>query len=156
VDSVSDGVLTLIFAREGEAKGFTGSGCDQDLARVLQAMFGTAPQIRTASGHAGNAGSGGHARAAPGAGRPGQARPQGQQPGAGQAGAGRAGGSRAGAGRTEGSRRPEPPAPPDDFPDDVGGDDGGRAGPGGEAESLTGMDLIQHELGGRVIEELGD
>ena len=50
VDSLSDGVLTLNFSNEGYAKGFSASSYDQDLGRVLQAIIGTAPQIRSVSG----------------------------------------------------------------------------------------------------------
>ena len=94
MDSLSDGVLTLRFAREGEAKGFTGSGCDQDLARVLQAMFGLTVQIRTAAGPAGSGGPAGSA----GSGRrqPAEPRPRGP---AGQAGAVRKASRRRPAGR---------------------------------------------------------
>ncbi len=49
VDSLSDGVLTLNFSNEGYAKGFSASSYDQDLGRVLQAIIGTAPQIRSVS-----------------------------------------------------------------------------------------------------------
>ena len=44
VDSLADGVLTLRFTREGEAKGFSGSGYDQELGKVLQNMVGISPQ----------------------------------------------------------------------------------------------------------------
>jgi len=46
VESVEGNVLTLAFAREGDAKGFGSSGCDQDLADVLDRMFGARPVIR--------------------------------------------------------------------------------------------------------------
>jgi DNA polymerase III subunit gamma/tau len=152
VDSISEGVLTLRFAREGEAKGFTGSGCDQDLSRVLQAMFGAAPQIRTtAAGSAGSGnpsgytGSAGRAGTSPTPGRPDLAGPQGQQ----------AAGSRPASGHAESPRRRQPARPDDDFPDDPGPYDGAPGGQGNGGDSLTGMDLIERELGGKVIEELG-
>jgi DNA polymerase-3 subunit gamma/tau len=47
VDSVEGAVLTLAFPREGDAKGFASSGCDQDLADVLDRMLGVRPVIRT-------------------------------------------------------------------------------------------------------------
>ncbi|HUJ05845.1 MAG TPA: DNA polymerase III subunit gamma and tau [Streptosporangiaceae bacterium] len=46
-ESVEGNVVTLAFGREGDAKGFGGSGCDQDLAGVLTTMFGVRPVIRT-------------------------------------------------------------------------------------------------------------
>jgi DNA polymerase-3 subunit gamma/tau len=52
VDSLTDGVLTLRFGREGEARGFSGSGYDRELGQVLKAMFGIAPQIRAIAGTA--------------------------------------------------------------------------------------------------------
>ncbi len=154
VESLTDGVLTLRFAREGEAKGFTSSGCDQDLARVLQVMFGLTPQIRAAAGTAGSGGHGPGGYGGPGGhgGHGGTASPGsgpdrgGQQ----QAPAGLA------AGRAEPTRRPDRPAPPgEDFPEDPDPYDGADGAPGTGSDSLTGMDLIERELGGKVIEELG-
>jgi DNA polymerase III subunit gamma/tau len=46
VESVEGNVLSLAFEREGDAKGFGSSGCDQDLASVLDRMFGVRPVIR--------------------------------------------------------------------------------------------------------------
>jgi DNA polymerase-3 subunit gamma/tau len=59
VESVEGNVLTLAFAREGDAKGFGSSGCDQDLADVLDRMFGARPVIRpiAQSGQGRDAGS---------------------------------------------------------------------------------------------------
>ena len=59
VRSLSDGVLTLSFVREGDAKGFAGNGHDQALARVLQQMLGISPQIRTVVGAPDDAASAG-------------------------------------------------------------------------------------------------
>jgi DNA polymerase-3 subunit gamma/tau len=60
VESLSDGALTLNFTNEGYAKGFTSSGYDADLGRVLKAMFGISPQIRAITGGTGGqAGPGG-------------------------------------------------------------------------------------------------
>ena len=59
VQSLSDGVLTLSFVREGDAKGFAGNGHDQALARVLQQMLGISPQIRTVVGAPDDAASAG-------------------------------------------------------------------------------------------------
>ena len=52
VDSLTDGVLTLRFAREGDAKGFAGNGHDRALSRVLQEMLGISPQIKAVVGAA--------------------------------------------------------------------------------------------------------
>jgi DNA polymerase-3 subunit gamma/tau len=52
VDSLAGGVLTLRFAREGDAKGFAGGGHDRALAQVLQEMLGISPQIRSVVGAA--------------------------------------------------------------------------------------------------------
>ena len=162
VDSLSDGVLTLKFAREGDAKGFTGSGRDQDLSRVLAAMFGTAPQIKTTAGGPGRS-TGPAGRAA--AGRPDRAGPGQPGPASGPATATRqamtdrppAAHRPPADGRGAPDRRQDPPARPgDDFADDPGPYDADAPGPAGGGESLTGMDLIERELGGKVIEEPGD
>jgi DNA polymerase-3 subunit gamma/tau len=50
VHSLSDGVLTLNFTREGEAKGFMAGGHDQVLSLVLKRTLGISPQIRTVIG----------------------------------------------------------------------------------------------------------
>jgi DNA polymerase-3 subunit gamma/tau len=154
VDSLSDGVLTLNFSNEGYAKGFSASSYDQDLGRVLQAIIGTAPQIRSVSG--GPAG-----RTA--AGRPDRAGPSQPAPASGPASATRQAmtdqppAGRPAAGRAARDRRQDPPAGPgDDLADDPGPYDAEAPGPVGGGESLTGMDLIERELGGKVIEEPGD
>ncbi len=83
VASLDDGVLTIEFAREGEAKGFSSSGHDKLLGQVLQTMFGISPQIRAAarnpgSGPAGpRGGSGGSGPPAGGGGGGGSAPPRG-------------------------------------------------------------------------------
>ena len=153
VDSLSDGVLTLNFSNEGYAKGFSASSYDQDLGRVLQAIIGTAPQIRSvSSGPAGRPAAGRPDRAGPGqpapAGGPATATRQAMtdQPPAGRPAAGRAARDR---------RQDLPARPGDDFADDPGPYDAEAPGPAGGGESLTGMDLIERELGGKVIEEPG-
>ena len=116
VQSLEDGVLTLGFARDGDLKGFTTSGCDADLKRVLSAGFGLNVTVK------GVAGGGNDLAAA----TPARSRP----------------------------RHDEPPAdeiPPDDMP--PGEPDGD---PAPAATELTGMDLIQRELGGQVIGEFED
>jgi DNA polymerase III subunit gamma/tau len=227
VHSVSEGVLTLNFAREGDAKGFTGGGHDQALGRVLQQMLGISPQIRTVVGAPDSAGS------AAGAAPPGRARtsggsaagsdwdlPPGADAGAGagqqhtgsapddsrrqadvpqpgsasqgggtrggdtrtsgaQAGDARTSGAQTGDTRTSGARAgdtrtsgTQPGSARNGGTQNRGAQRGG-AGPGGarsggalsggaqqgggfDADTLTGADLIQRELGGQVIAETGD
>jgi len=49
--SLDDGILTLRFARDGDVKGFTTSGCDADLKRVLASQFDLNVRIRALSGN---------------------------------------------------------------------------------------------------------
>jgi DNA polymerase-3 subunit gamma/tau len=72
VETLADGVLTLRFDREGEAKGFSASGYDRDLVQVLQGMFGISPHVRTVFG--GGPGQGGPGRGPAGL-QPGSAAP---------------------------------------------------------------------------------
>jgi DNA polymerase-3 subunit gamma/tau len=169
VQSLADGALTIGFPGEGQAKGFVSSGHDAVLSQVLREMFGISPQIRavartpeTASPPAGR-GSGGAA-----AGPPAGSRPP-SRPAAPPAENGPPAGS---------SRASQNDAPPWDGPapewDDPRDDEdeyaeapagpvapipppqatgSGPAGPRGGG--LTGMDLIERELGGRVIEDPG-
>jgi DNA polymerase III subunit gamma/tau len=143
VHSLSDGVLTLNFVREGDAKGFAGGGHDRVLARVLQEMLGISPQIRTvvgapdagapagqtAAARAATAGSdwgplpgadassGQRQRPEPGSAAPdGSGRPAAPQPGGPQRGGGQAG-PQLGGTRTSGSQ--------------VGGSQVGGSQPGG-------------------------
>jgi DNA polymerase-3 subunit gamma/tau len=50
VDTLQDGILTLRFAREGEARGFSARRSDEDLGQVLEQMLGIKPQIRATAG----------------------------------------------------------------------------------------------------------
>ncbi|MGD0683965.1 MAG: DNA polymerase III subunit gamma and tau, partial [Streptosporangiaceae bacterium] len=164
VHSLTDGVLTLNFTSEGYAKGFFSSGYDGDLGRVLKAMFGVAPQIKTVAGAP--------AGAAAGAGRPDRG---------GQPGRSAPPGRRAPAGRRPAGQQ-DSPARRNDLDADPGhaADAGHVADPGGYAadpgpydadpgpydtaaagqqdgrDTLTGMDLIERELGGKVIDDSGD
>ena len=79
VDSLTDGVLTLRFAREGDAKGFAGNGHDRALSRVLQEMLGISPQIKAVVGAASGVPAAAGPRAASGA--PDAAGERGRQPG---------------------------------------------------------------------------
>jgi DNA polymerase III subunit gamma/tau len=199
VESLEDGVLTVAFPREGEAKGFASSGCDQVLAGVLGTMLGLNVRVRAVVGTGtagpgparparadapahGGGGRGGTAAAPPGSAAvpgasagpdaaPGAADTSPEGPAADQPGgsAGPDDGPRgpaaaaprkkkstapgakktaAGAPGRRGAQPAAPGAPSDDeeWPDD--------AGPAGEAAGPTGMELIERQLGGRVIEEI--
>jgi DNA polymerase III subunit gamma/tau len=147
VESFADGVLTLAFAQAGVARGFLTGGYDKDLSKALSALFGITPRIATTLG------SGGSPPADSGPG------PSGPRPPASPAGPSSDGGREraepdARSGSTAGGRRrPDAaPAPPPSMPPpDEETDPGDQAAP----EGLTGMDLIERELGGRVIEEIG-
>jgi DNA polymerase-3 subunit gamma/tau len=177
VDSLTDGVLTLRFGREGEARGFAISGHDQELGQVLQAMFGISPQIRAIAG--GAPGAVPLARPAPGTGAadpddpgpddPGPAgpafsgggrderqpaRPPSRSPAAGGPPARQAAGRRPGQGGQRGqgetgSAGRQPSRGAHEF---SGTEDPGDSDP----VAVTGIDLIQRELGGQLIEESGE
>jgi DNA polymerase III subunit gamma/tau len=176
--ALEDGVLTLRFARDGDLKGFTTSGCDADLRRVLSSGFGLNVAVRgvtggdPGAGPAGPAGPGsagpgpsgpgpsgpgpaGPGPAGPGPSSPGLASPGPANPGPDQDPPARAGSSPAAAVPARSRRRhDEAPAgeiPPDDRPPDEPDGD-----PAPVMTELTGMDLIQRELGGRVIGEIED
>jgi DNA polymerase III subunit gamma/tau len=195
IDSLEGGVVTVAFPREGEAKGFASSGCDQVLTTVLGTMLGLNVRVRAVVG-TGTAGPGprGTARSATAAaagggyGAPGaspgsaavpdspagldtvpdapEASPEGPEPAAGGRGsspgpddgppapaaaAPRTAAAAPRKAKSSASRAKTPPraaAPVDDeeWPDD--------AGPPGAAAGPTGMELIERQLGGRVIEEI--
>jgi len=140
--SLEDGVLTLRFPREGEMRGFSVSGHDGVLKRVLSADFGMNVAIKGVTG--GDAQTG----------RPGTAAP---------------------AARPAAVRRDPAPAPSESAPPEYAGpefagsyDEPDDDMPPGEMvpdepspddravqdTELTGMDLIQRELGGQVIGEI--
>jgi DNA polymerase-3 subunit gamma/tau len=145
--SLQDGMLTLGFPRDGDLKGFTTSGCDADLKRVLSTGFGLNVTVRGVTGVDPGAGPAG------GPARPGG--PAGPSPLA----AGGVSDPVAAASARSRPRHDEPP--PDDIasdefaPDDIPPDepDGDQAP---VVTELTGMDLIQRELGGQVIGEIDD
>jgi DNA polymerase-3 subunit gamma/tau len=151
--SLDDGVLTLRFPREGEMRGFSVSGHDGVLKRVLSADFGLNVTVK------GVTGGDGVPAAVPTTGR--QARPD--------RGSGRPLSSRPGAAPAPAVPSAAPPpsfAPPEfagdyDEPDDdmpPGESLQDEPSPDDRAvrdAELTGMDLIQRELGGRVIGEIG-
>ena len=140
--SLEDGILTLRFSRDGDLKGFSVSGHDAVLKRVLSADFGLNVTIKGVAGEDVTAGGG----------RPGRPGPGG--PGA----------DRQPAVRRDPVPAPSDSAPPDfagpydDEPDDMPPDESLRDEPSPDDRAaknaeLTGMDLIQRELGGQVIGE---
>jgi len=172
VDTLQDGVLTLRFTREGEAKGFSGSGYDQELGQVLQNMLGISPRVRAVaapptapSPFTGGAGSSWAAGpdlppdedepadpAGPGGGPGGH----GESSAGGRATASAAGPGRGSAPGRAGSGASGRAGSGGGAPARAGA--GGLTGPGaaGSSEALTGMDLIARTLGGEVIDETGD
>jgi DNA polymerase-3 subunit gamma/tau len=145
--SLEDGVLTLRFARDGDLKGFTTSGCDADLKRVLSAGFGLNVTVRGVTAADPGADPAGPEPVKPGPVKPG--------PGPAALDGGRDPGTGVPARDLEPRpRHEEPPA------DEIMTDDPPSGEPDGAPASvvteLTGMDLIQRELGGRVIGEIED
>ncbi len=134
VVSLQDGILTLRFVGEGELKRFSTSDYDADLKRVLSAGFGLNVMVRGVVG--------GGAGGTPGSRVPGR-----------QAEHAVPAAVRSVAGSPEFTGTGDEP-PDDDVPADMP-PDGPPAGEdaSGPAE-LTGMDLIQRELGGQVISEI--
>ena len=141
--SLADGILTLRFPRDGDLKGFSVSGHDAVLVRVLSSRFGLNVTVKGVAG--------GDAVGGPPSVRPGGPGPANPAPGP--------------------SRQPPParpqfvPAdpvgyddepsddlPPDEMPPDEPSPDDRAI----RTTELTGMDLIQRELGGQVIGEIED
>jgi len=138
VESFADGVLTLAFAQAGVARGFLTGGYDKDLSKALSALFGITPRIATTLGSGGAP----PADSGPGPSGPGQSGPgpSGPRPPASPG---------AGSSSSVGRDRAEPGPRAGSVQPDT--DPGDQTAP----EGLTGMDLIERELGGRVIEETG-
>ena len=141
--SLADGILTLRFPRDGDLKGFSVSGHDAILKRVLSARFGLNVTVKGVVGGDVPAG-------APGgrAGRPGPAYPA-------------SGPSRQAPAAPPEFVPPDPAGyddePPDDMPpDEMPPDEPSPDGKAVRTAELTGMDLIQRELGGQVIGEIED
>jgi DNA polymerase-3 subunit gamma/tau len=139
--SVEDGILTLRFVRDGDLKGFSTSGCDADLKRVLSSRFGLNVMVK---GVVGGDPPAGRADLAP------------DFPGSGP------GPVSSGRGREPAAAAPPDAAgyddePPDELPPDTDemtpDEPSSYRTPAAEPE-LTGMDLIQRELGGQVIGEI--
>jgi DNA polymerase-3 subunit gamma/tau len=175
VVSLNEGVLTLRFPRQGDVKGFQSSGYEDLLKQVLQARFGVNVVVRAVSG--GDPPPGERRRQGPGpvpppppppppAGQPAGVRP-GEAPAAADPPADAPPGPAAaeppsapappadGAGRRGGGTSPfrisDLPLPPDEEfdPDDVD-----MTVP--VAVDLTGMALVQRELGAQIIAEYED
>jgi DNA polymerase-3 subunit gamma/tau len=149
VASLEDGVLMLAFAQPGIVKGFLAAENDKVLAGVLADMFGVRARIATSVGTSdaqGTAGPSG-ANSPPGRERPvaSQSGARGEQSPAGPGGGGQGG-------ESAGSRRPRRPAT------EAGPAIGSEPGHDDhqDADALTGPDLVARELGGRIIEELGE
>jgi DNA polymerase-3 subunit gamma/tau len=176
VVSLDEGVLTLRFPRQGDVKGFQSSGYEDLLKQVLQARFGVSVAVRAVSG--GDSPPGDRRRPGPGPVPPPPPPPAPPAPSAGQpsppqapaatrpqeppavgsasaehppaaappsAEAGRRGGGTGSFGISD-----LPPPPDEEFdPDDE--DMAGPASP-----ELTGMALVQRELGAQIIGEYDD
>jgi DNA polymerase III subunit gamma/tau len=162
VGTLQDGILTLRFAQEGTAAGFSARGSDKDLGQVLEQVLGINPKIRAVSAAAreesggfgrggagrGSRGGAGGAGDEPRASREAPGNPDGNPPAAARASAAAAPGTNERAPRQDAGRARRPdraaPAPPEEPDRDPA------------VSALTGMDLIQRTLGGQVIEEFGD
>jgi DNA polymerase-3 subunit gamma/tau len=139
VVSVQDGILTLRFAKEGDLKRFSTSDYDADLKRVLSTRFGLKVMVRGEVGGGSGTPAAGVTPTSPGAGHPAEDIARGPVRTVADPDAG---------------LPDEPPddEEPDDMPPDEPSDDGAASAPA----ELTGMDLIQRELGGQVISEIED
>ena len=176
VVSLDEGVLTLRFPRQGDVKGFQSSGYEDLLKQVLQARFGVNVVVRAVSG--GDPPPGERRRQGPGPVPPPPAPPAGQPAGARLGEAPAAADPPADAPpvapRPAAAEPPSAPAPPSDG----AGRRGGGTGPFGitdlppppdeefdpddedmtvpAAADLTGMALVQRELGAQIIAEYED
>ena len=136
--SLESGILTLQFLREGEMKGFSVSGHDAVLKRVLSTGFGLNVMVKGVTGADQDSGA---ARATGSAGpgpEPGPDRAS-RPPAAVQASA---------------PRYHDEPPPDDEMPPEDPEEPADDQAPG--VTELSGMDLIQRELGGQVISEIED
>ncbi len=154
--SLEDGILTLRFLRDGDLKGFSVSGHDAILKQVLSSSFGLTVTINGVAGA--DPGPGAGRGAAPGSGaaartsRPG---PDAGRPPASRPGAGPASPSPAAQPDFAGPDFAGPYDEPDDMPpDELAPDEPSPDDRAVRNAELTGMDLIQRELGGQVIGEI--
>ncbi|RAY14787.1 DNA polymerase III subunit gamma and tau [Actinomadura craniellae] len=152
VTSLEGNLLTLAFDNEGKRKGFTSGGRDAVVREVIKSRWGVELRIDTVP--AGSAPPAGRTPPRP-APQPPPARPP--QPAARP--------SAAPPQRPERpAEQPAPPRPPDDLPpppdaptpidesDEV--DPPGYADANGSEAEISGMALIQRELGGQIIREI--
>jgi DNA polymerase-3 subunit gamma/tau len=178
VVSLNEGVLTLRFPRQGDVKGFQSSGYEDLLKQVLQARFGVNVVVRAVSG--GDPPPGERRRQGPGPvpppppPPPPAGQPAGVRPGEAPAAADPPADAPPVAPRPAAAEPPSAPAPPADG----AGRRGGGTGPFGisdlppppdeefdpqdedmtvpVAADLTGMALVQRELGAQIIAEYED
>ena len=150
--SLEDGTLTLRFPRDGEMKGFSVSGHDAVLKRVLSARFGLTVTVKGVTG--GDAASGAvglqPGRRGPGSG-------SGRPPAPARTGWAPATPAPQSAPPDFAGQHDEPPddMPPDEMPlDEMPPDEPSPDDRAVRVTELTGMDLIQRELGGQVIGEI--
>jgi DNA polymerase III subunit gamma/tau len=151
VHSLADGVLTLRFTREGDVKGFVGSGCDADLANVLASSFGLKVQVKAVVAAAPPDRGNGSAGKNPETSTTVQQQPKTQAHAAADTSHQPPPPEPASAPRYE---SPPPPAGPSSDADE--GDPFDVTDPDssvGDAD-LIGMDLIKRELGGQIIGEI--
>ena len=132
VHSVEGGVLTVLFPREGDAKGFTSSGCDRELISALTSVLGVNLRIKAMSAA--------QLASTPGAPRSPHGGPDELS-------------ARAPAAVQMPAPPPEDPGPPEDLSAEAQ-HESAPAQP--VSPDLTGMDLIKRELGGRVIAEIDE
>jgi DNA polymerase-3 subunit gamma/tau len=177
VVSLDEAVLTLRFPRQGDVKGFVNSRYEDLLKQVINAMFGVNIVVRAVTGGDTPPTAGGRPGPAPvppaappvapqepSASRPTQAEsamppvPYPQAPSAPDAGsAGGAEGTQGPFGKTAFPSADLPPLPPPPSPDDEEDfdlDDEDMSA--SMANDLSGMALVQRELGGQVIAEYTD
>jgi DNA polymerase III subunit gamma/tau len=131
VHSVEDGVLTVLFARDGEAKGFAASGYDRALGGALGSVLGVTLRIRALSAA--------QLDSTPGAPRSAH------------------GGPDELSAKTPATVQPPSPSPNTAPPRTLSAEAQLDSAPVQPASSgLTGMDLIKRELGGRIIAEIDE
>ncbi len=132
VHSVEGGVLTVLFAREGEAKGFAASPYDRDLIGALTSVLGLTLRIKAMSAA--------QLASTPGAPRSAHGGPDELS-------------AKAPAAVQPPSAPPDDPEPPHTLSAEAQYDSAPAQPVTGD---LTGMDLIKRELGGRVIAEIDE
>jgi DNA polymerase III subunit gamma/tau len=132
VHSVEGGVLTVLFAREGEAKGFAASPYDRDLIGALTSVLGLTLRIKAMSAA--------QLASTPGAPRSAHGGPDELS-------------AKAPAVVQTPSAPPDDPEPPHTLSAEAQYDSAPAQPVTGD---LTGMDLIKRELGGRIIAEIDE